>query len=88
MLSKKEAMLTRLMLEANHLQRIQCLLQENAACTQLLREIDSVNRALTAIELDLIQWNVSHCLFILQICSDNEMQAEELKRLIQLLFAV
>lgn len=88
MLSNKEDILTRLMLEANRLNQIQCLLQEETTCIQLLREIETVNRALTAIKVDLIKWNVGHCLSILQDCSDNETKTKELKRLIQLFSAV
>ena len=51
---EKEEILDRLKFETNRLHRLQCLIQEGAACTNLLNELNVLNKALTAIKVDLV----------------------------------
>lgn len=69
---------------ANHLNRIQCLVQKKADCMQLLHELMVAKQALSSIQEDLIRCNVEHSLSILLTCQEGELQKKELEKLIEL----
>lgn len=79
-----EALLRRLEIEVQRLQQIQCLLQEDANRTTLLRKLHLTNQALTDIKTDLALGNAQCCLSIIKHHPDDPILQEELQKLIQL----
>ena len=82
---EKEEILDRLKFETNRLHRLQCLIQEGAACTNLLNELSAMNKALTAIKYDLVKNQVKSSIGVIHGTSDRETTQTELSKIIQLL---
>ena len=82
---EKEEILERLKFETSRLHRLQGLIQEGAACTNLLNEINAMNRALTAIKYDLVKHQMKSSIGVIHGSSDRETTQTELSKIIQLL---
>ena len=82
---EKEEILDRLKFETNRLHRLQCLIQEGAACTNLLNDISTLNKALTAIKVDLVKRQMQSSIGVIHRSSDRETSQNELRKIIQLL---
>ena len=82
---EKEEILDRLKFETNRLHRLQGLIQEGAACTNLLNDISTLNKALTAIKVDLVKHQMKSSIGVIHGSSDRETTQTELSKIIQLL---
>lgn len=82
---EKEEILDRLKFETDHLHRLQCLIQEGAPCTNLLNELSAMNKALTAIKVDLVKHQMESSIGAIHGSSDRETAQIELRKIIQLL---
>ncbi|MFA5837204.1 MAG: metal-sensing transcriptional repressor [Bellilinea sp.] len=82
---EKEEILDRLKFETNRLHRLQDLIQESAPCTNLLNEISALNKALTAIKVDLVKHQMKSSIGVIHGSSDRETTQTELSKIIQLL---
>ena len=82
---EKEEILDRLKFETNRLHRLQGLIQESAPCTNLLNEISALNKALTAIKVDLVKHQMKSSIGVIHGSSDRETTQTELSKIIQLL---
>lgn len=84
MFPEKEETLRRLEFEAVRLHRIQILVQEGAACTRLLREINSTEKALASVRKGLLKYTLTNSLFVLQDSQDIETQMKELRKILEI----
>lgn len=85
MYPEKEEILDRLKFEAERLHRLQGLVQEDASCTNLFNELSALNKALTAIKMDLVKQQMKSSIRIIHGASDRETTQTELSKIIQLL---
>jgi DNA-binding FrmR family transcriptional regulator len=84
MFPEKEETLRRLEFEAVRLHRIQILVQEGAACTRLLCEINSAKKALSSVQKELLKYTLRNSLSVLQGTQDNETQMKEIRKIFEL----
>lgn len=82
---EKEEILGRLKFETDRLHRLQGLVQEDTSCTNLLNELSALNKALTAIKIDLVKHQMKSSIGVIHGSSDRETTQTELSKIIQLL---